>query len=120
MALPFKGQWTDAHEPPACQLDRLAAGEDGLDDVRRQEGELKSATDVAGVGPVARGDLANRPDLSFHKLAEPEVCPCNEVKHVWVWGCYAAFARAYDQFCLDTAAPGLDRDSDVYQSIRVR
>ncbi len=49
MAIPFEGQCADAPEVAGRQLDRLAAGEDGFDDVRSQESELDIAPDVARV-----------------------------------------------------------------------
>ncbi len=48
LAVPFEGRFADAHEAPGRELDRLTPGEDGLDDIGRQEGKLDGATYLAG------------------------------------------------------------------------
>ncbi len=63
MAIPFEGQCADAPEAPGRQLDRLAANEEGFDDVRSQESELDIAPDVARVDPIAPGNLLD--DLAY-------------------------------------------------------
>ena len=57
LTVPFEGQCTDALEALGGKVDRLAAGEDAFNNVRRQEGKLETAPDVARVYPVALCDL---------------------------------------------------------------
>ena len=71
LATPFEGQCADAPEALGGQLDRLAAGEGGFDDVRSQESELDIAPDVARVDPIAPGNLLDGPDFSSRQLIEP-------------------------------------------------
>ena len=68
--MPFEGQFA-AHEAPGCELDRLTPGEDGLDGIGRQEGELDDATDLAGVDPIAACDLPRGADFPRRQLVEP-------------------------------------------------
>ena len=72
MAIPFEGQRADAPEAPGRQLDRLAAGEDGFDDVGSQESELDIAPDVARVDPIAPGKYATNLDDNAVNLPELE------------------------------------------------
>ena len=50
--MPLQRYFTDAHEAPGREFDGLSAGEDGLDDIGRQKGELHGAADLAR--PTAR------------------------------------------------------------------
>ncbi len=69
--MPFEGQFADAHEASGRELDRLTPGEDSLDDIRRQEGELDDATDLAGVDPIAVRNLPRGAEFSCRQLIEP-------------------------------------------------
>ncbi len=56
---PRQGQ-ADPLQARRSQVARLAALEDGLDDVRRQESERQAPTDVALIHAVARGQVPDR------------------------------------------------------------
>ena len=49
LAVPFEGQCADALKALGGKVDRLAASENGLNDVGRQEGDLESSAHVARV-----------------------------------------------------------------------
>ena len=55
MALPLERQRADVPEAPGGQRDGLSTGEDGLDNVRRQERELDIVPDVSGIDAVPLG-----------------------------------------------------------------
>ena len=75
LAVPFQRNFANTHEAPGRELDGLLAGEDGLDDIGRQKGELHGAADLAGVVFVAASNLPSRPDFSSGQLAEPSMGP---------------------------------------------
>ncbi len=120
MAIPLEGQCADAPEAPGRQLDRLAAGKDGLDDVRSEESELDIAPDVARVDPIAPGNLLNGPDFSSRQLIEPVPRLGDQGDQVLVGRRDFALRRADNQLCLDTAAPQSNRNGEVNQPFRVR
>ena len=69
--MPFEGQFADAHEVSGSELDRLTPGQDCLDDIGRQEGELDDATDLAGVDPIAVRNLPRGAAFPCRQLVEP-------------------------------------------------
>ncbi len=73
--MPLQRYFTDAHEAPGRELDGLSAGEDGLDDIGRQKGELHGAADLARVVLVVPSNLPSRPNFSSGQLAEPSMGP---------------------------------------------
>jgi len=64
LRVPFQRNFANAHETPWRELNRLTAGEDGLDDIGCQKGELDGATDLAGVVSVTASDLPSRSNFS--------------------------------------------------------
>ena len=120
MAIPFEGQCADAPEAPGRQLDRLAAGEDGFDDVRSQESELDIAPDVARVDPIVPGNLLDGPDFSSRQLIEPATRLGDQGDQVPIGRRGFALRRADNQLCLDTAAPQSHRNGEVNQPFRAR
>ncbi len=120
MAIPFEGQCADAPEAPGRQLDRLAAGEDGFDDVRSQESELNITPDVARVDPIAPGNLLDGPDFSSRQLIEPAPRLGDQGDQVLIGRRGFALRRADNQLCLDTAAPQSHRNGAVNQPFRAR
>ena len=55
------------------ELDRLPAIENGLDDVRREEGERQNPTDVRLMYRVSARKVGNRSNVTAAKLVEPSV-----------------------------------------------
>jgi hypothetical protein len=119
LAIPFEGQCADAPEAPGRQLDRLAAGEDGFNDVRCQESELDIAPDVARVDPIAPGDDLDGPDFSSRQLIEPATRLGDQGDQVLIGRRAFALRRADNERCLDTAAPQSNRNGEVNQPFRV-
>jgi tetratricopeptide (TPR) repeat protein len=70
---PGKRQVTDPHQPGRRQFNRLAAFEDGLDDVGGEEGQRQPAAYVALVYPVVLGQIPNRWDRPALQFIEPAV-----------------------------------------------
>ena len=59
LLVPEQRQFAGALQPLGGERDRLGAVEDALHQVRRQEGELQRARDIADIGAVAPGDGAD-------------------------------------------------------------
>ena len=71
LAIPVGRQRADSPKSSRCQLNGLTAREDGLDDVRCEESELKAAPDVAGVDAVPSRNLVDGSDRSGGQFLEP-------------------------------------------------
>ena len=120
MAVPFQRQSADMPKPPGRQFDRLAAGEDGLDDVGGQEGDLQIASDVARIDSLALSYFENGPDFPSSQLVEPSMRLGEQGDQVLIGRRGFALRRADNQLCLDTAAPQRNRNSEVNEPFRVR
>jgi hypothetical protein len=61
----------NSFEARRSELDRLPAIENGLDDVRREEGEWQNTTDVRLMHGVPASKIGNRSNVTAAKLVEP-------------------------------------------------
>ncbi len=104
MSVPFEGQFADAYEAPRRELDRLTPGEDSLDDIGRQEGELDDATDLAGVDPNAVRNLPHRPEFSCRQLVEPAMGLGEQGDQALIGRRDFSLRRRQDKLRLDTTA----------------
>jgi len=57
LAIPAEGQGADSLQAPWGQLDWLTSGENGLDDVRREEDKLDRTREVTGIDSFTARDL---------------------------------------------------------------
>ena len=64
LLLPIMGKEAEALQSFRRQFRWLLAGQNGLDDVGRQERQWQDAADVALVNVLFAGDLPNQPDRS--------------------------------------------------------
>ena len=67
------------------QLDRLMALQDGLDDVRRQEGEREGAADFALVPVIPRGKLAKRSRAPLDQIVKPGMSISEQQDELRIW-----------------------------------
>jgi hypothetical protein len=119
LAVPFKGYFANAHEAPGRELNRLSAGEDGLDDIWRQEGELYGTADLAGVVSIAASDLPGRPDFASGQLAEPSMGPDEQNDEVCIWHRGFVLRARDNQLGLNTATLKQNRSRQVNQLLRL-
>ena len=63
--------------PSRCQIDRLAALEDRLDDVWSEQGERDHPTDVGPIDTMALGQFGNRTCPAIRDLGKPGASLCN-------------------------------------------
>ncbi len=118
--MPFQGQFADSHQAPRRKLDRLTPGEDGLDDIGRQEGELHRATDLARVDPIAASEFPGRTDLSSRQLVKPAVRLGQQGDQALIGRCDFPLPRKYNQLRLDTTAFEHRGDGEVDRVFRIR
>ncbi len=119
MATPLEGQCADTFEMPGCQLDRLMASEDRLDNVGGQEGELDTATYVARIDSVAARDLSDGRGFSSRQLIEPAMGPRKQGDEFVVRGRGYTLRSMDNQLCLDPATLQLGGDREIDQSIQM-
>lgn len=103
LAMPFKRYVADSHEVPWREFNWLSAGEDGLDDIGRQKGELHGAANFAGMASVTASDLPGGPAFASRQLAGPSMGPDEQSDEVCIrHRCFVLHARD-NQLGLDTA-----------------
>ena len=120
MAIPLEGQCADTFEMPGCQLDRLMASEDRLDNVGCQEGELDTATYVARIDSLAARDLSDGLGFSSRQLIEPAMGSTKQGEEVVVRGRGDTPRCMDNQLRLDPATLQLGGDREIDQSIQMR
>ena len=104
LVVPFEGYNPNALEALCGELDRLAAGENGVDDIRRKERELHYASNVARMNVVSLRDLVDGSDFSRNVLMAPQMCPGDKENQVGVEQASIAVCCSDDQLRLNAAA----------------
>lgn len=108
---PGEGQVAHPQHPGCRQLDRLPPFENGLDDVRGEEGQRQPATDVSLIGLVTLGQVTNRGDRLVAKFFEPHVTLGDGLDQNWIGPGFMPVLIGEDE--LDFHAAALDPDREL-------
>ncbi len=102
LRLPIMGKEAEALQSFRRQFRWLLAGQNGLDDVGRQERQWQGPADVALVNVLLAGDLPNRRHLTFRDSVEPLSSARDEGDEVVIRS-YEPAGSGQDDLALDTA-----------------